>query len=48
MSKLITAFFFVAFLAFMGVVMVEWASGCGETWIDASGTQHVGECWIIR
>ena len=48
MSKLLNALAFAAFLAFMSVVMVEWASGCGETWTDSTGQQHVGECWIIR
>jgi hypothetical protein len=48
MSKLINLLFFVLFMAFMSVVMVEWASGCGETWTDAKGQEHIGQCWIIK
>jgi hypothetical protein len=48
MSKLINLLFFVLFMAFMSVVMIEWASGCGETWTDAAGQEHVGQCWIIK
>jgi hypothetical protein len=48
MSKLINLLFFVLFMAFMSIVMVEWASGCGETWTDAQGKEHIGQCWIIK
>ena len=48
MSKIINALFFVLFMAFMSIVMVEWVSGCGQTWTDAAGNEHVGQCWIIR
>jgi hypothetical protein len=48
MSKLINFLFFVLFMAFMSVVMIEWASGCGETYTDAAGQEHVGQCWIIK
>lgn len=48
MSKLINLFFFVLFIAFISVVMIEWASGCGETYTDAAGQEHVGQCWIIK
>lgn len=39
---------FVFFMALLVVTMVEWASGCGETWVDSKGAEHVGECWIVR
>ena len=45
--KIISALFFVLFITFMSVVMVEWASGCGQTWTDAAGNEHIGQCWII-
>jgi hypothetical protein len=48
MSKIINALFFVLFMAFMSIVMVEWVSGCGQTWTDSAGNQHMGQCWIIR
>jgi hypothetical protein len=47
MGKIINAFFFVLFMAFITIVMVEWASGCGQTWTDSAGKEHMGQCWII-
>ena len=47
MSKILTFFVYMAFMAFMSIVMVEWASGCGQTWVDAQGMEHIGQCWII-
>ena len=48
MSKILTFFAYMAFVAFMAIVMVEWASGCGETYTDAAGQEHVGQCWIVK
>ena len=48
MSKIINALFFVLFITFMSVVMFEWVSGCGQTWIDAQGVEHIGQCWLIK
>ncbi len=47
MKNAINALFFVLFIAFMAVVMVEWASGCGQTYIDAQGVERMAQCWII-
>ncbi len=33
-------------LAFMLFMVLEWASGCGETYVDSKGVTHVGECVI--
>ena len=33
-------------LAFMLFMVLEWASGCGETYVDSKGATHVGECVI--
>jgi hypothetical protein len=29
------------------IVLVEWAVGCGETYIDAKGVTHANECVFI-
>lgn len=29
------------------VLILEWMSGCGETYIDAKGNRHHGECIVI-
>jgi hypothetical protein len=47
MKNAINALFFVLFMAFMVIVMVEWVSGCGQTYIDAKGVEHMAQCWII-
>ena len=47
MTKILTFFAYMAFVAFMAIAMVEWASGCGETWTDSQGNEHIGQCWII-
>jgi hypothetical protein len=47
-SKIINALFFVLFMAFMAIVMVEWASGCGESYVDAAGDTHQHQCWIVK
>jgi hypothetical protein len=28
--------------------LVEWAAGCGETYTDAQGVEHVGECVFLE
>lgn len=48
MKNIITFTAFLCFMAFMVVVMVEWASGCGETYTDAKGQQHQYQCWIVK
>jgi hypothetical protein len=37
----------LVFTGLMAVVMVEWAVGCGESYVDAKGQTHVGECVFI-
>jgi hypothetical protein len=34
-------------LMFIAALMVEWAVGCGETYIDANGVTHHHECAFI-
>jgi hypothetical protein len=31
----------------MGVLLVEWAAGCGESYVDAYGVRHQYECVFI-
>jgi hypothetical protein len=36
------------FTVLMALFLVEWAAGCGETWVDANGVEHVGECVFLE
>lgn len=38
----------LAFLAFMVVMVSEWAAGCGESYVDAKGKTHVNECLFLK
>ena len=38
----------LAFMALLAVVMVEWAVGCGESYVDHQGQTHVGDCVFIK
>jgi hypothetical protein len=33
--------------ALIALMFVEWAAGCGETYIDANGEEHIGECVFL-
>lgn len=35
-------------MAFMVVMVAEWAAGCGETYVDSKGVRHQNECLFIR
>lgn len=37
----------LAFIAFMVVMVAEWAAGCGESYVDAKGKTHVGKCIFL-
>lgn len=30
------------------LLLAEWASGCGETYIDSKGVRHANECIFIN
>lgn len=47
-QKLIVALCVVTFGALMALMLVEWAAGCGETYIDANGVRHSYECLFIK
>ena len=34
----------VAVLALILFMVIEWASGCGETYTDSKGVVHINEC----
>lgn len=34
------------FIVFFAYLMLEWAMGCGEAYVDAKGKTHVGECIV--
>lgn len=34
----------VAVLALILFMVIEWASGCGETYTDSKGKVHINEC----
>lgn len=36
-----------ALLIFFVILLGEWAAGCGESYVDAKGNTHVGECIFI-
>lgn len=38
----------VAFGALLGLVLLEWMAGCGETYVDSKGERHAHECIFIR
>jgi hypothetical protein len=41
--------FLAAFVAAFFVVMfIEWAAGCGESYVDSKGIHHSNQCIIIK
>ena len=34
--------------AFFVIVFIEWAAGCGESYVDSKGIRHSNECIIIK
>lgn len=39
-----TALAVVAFSLFIAVAMLDWAGGCGESYVQADGSRVMGEC----
>jgi len=35
-------------IAFFCLMLVEWAAGCGESYVDSKGVTHVNECVFIN
>jgi len=40
--------FGLALGAFFCLMLVEWAAGCGESYVDSKGITHVNECVFIN
>lgn len=32
----------------LGVLLIEWMAGCGQSYTDYQGTVHVGQCVFIN
>jgi hypothetical protein len=48
-GKLILDAVIVLLVCVLGaLLLIEWAAGCGETWVDANGVEHVGECVFLE
>lgn len=35
-------------MGFLVLMVMEWAAGCGETYVDAKGVRHQNECLFIK
>jgi len=35
-------------IAFFCLMLIEWAAGCGESYVDSKGVTHVNECVFIN
>jgi hypothetical protein len=47
--KLIMEIIIIGLLtALMALLLVEWAIGCGQPYIDAQGVEHIGQCWVLK
>ena len=48
MKKLFESFVVVlsliVFVLFLFVFILDWTGGCGESYVYADGTRHLGEC----
>ena len=38
----------LAMLGFFLLMVMEWAAGCGETYVDAKGVRHQNQCLFIN
>jgi len=35
-------------MGFFVVMVMEWAAGCGETYVDSKGVTHQNECIFLK
>jgi hypothetical protein len=35
-------------IAFFAALLVEWAAGCGESYVDSKGDRHQNECVFFK
>ena len=47
MRKLLEFGALCAFGVIGAIVLMEWFSGCGETYIDSKGVRHANECLFL-
>ena len=47
LSMLVGAIIAIVIAIILGVIVVEWASGCGETYTDSKGIVHENGCFLI-
>lgn len=45
LGKVFTA---VVIGGFLAVMFIEWAAGCGETYVDSKGIMHLNSCIILN
>lgn len=44
---LVQALIGLVLIAFFCLMLIEWAAGCGESYVDAKGKTHINECVFI-
>lgn len=42
--KLLSLLFVLAFAVLFAIALLDWFSGCGQVFVYADGSRHVGEC----
>lgn len=35
-------------MGFLVLMVLEWAAGCGETYVDSKGIRHQNECLFLK
>jgi len=48
MKRLVEFAAMVFITTFAVVIFIEWLAGCGESYVDAYGVRHVGQCVFVR
>lgn len=46
-KKLLEILVVIVFGILLGMFVLEWMAGCGETYVDANGVRHQNECVFI-
>jgi hypothetical protein len=44
MRIFLSALFVLAFATLLAIALLDWIGGCGEVFIYADGSRHLGEC----
>jgi len=51
MKKILASIAMFLFTGLLGVffafMLLEWAAGCGETYVDSKGVRHANECIFL-